>query len=285
MGGPSSERDVSLASGRAVAKGLREAGYGVTEVEIEGRKLALPAGTEAVFIAMHGEYGEDGELQDELRRLGMPYTGSGPEASRAGMDKRISKRIFVERGIPTAAYEVLTDGQARTLPLPVVVKPPCGGSSIGCQTVTGEKDWPAAIRQASAHGDSVLVEAFVAGRELTAGVVGRTALPIVEIVAPGGEYSYAAKYTKGASRYLVPAPLPPSLASRCQATALRVFDALGCRHMGRVDMRLTPEGELVVLEMNSIPGFTETSLLPKAAAAAGIGFPALCARIMEMAEV
>jgi D-alanine-D-alanine ligase len=285
MGGPSPERDVSLASGRAVAKGLREAGYRVAEVEIVGRQLTAPAGTEAVFIAMHGEYGEDGEVQDALRRLGMPYTGSGPEASRAGMDKRTSKRIFVERGIPTAAFEVLSDGQTRTLPLPVVVKPPCGGSSIGCQIVTEEKDWAAALRQAREHGDAVLVEAFVPGRELTAGVVGRTALPVVEIEAPGGVYNFAAKYTKGASRYLAPAPLPPPLASRCQAIALRVFDALGCRHLGRVDMRLTPEGELKVLEMNSIPGFTENSLLPKAAGAAGIPFSALCATIMEMAEV
>jgi D-alanine-D-alanine ligase len=283
MGGPSAERDVSLRSGRAVAGGLRQAGYQAREVTVEGRRLDLPPDVEAVFIALHGEFGEDGEVQALLEERGIPFTGSGFEASRAAFDKRISKRIFVENGIPTPAFEVRARGEAISLPLPVVVKPARQGSSIGAHRVFQECEKTDALRDALSYDPEALVERYIDGRELTVGIVEHQALPVIEIVAPGGWYGYEAKYTAGACRYLVPAPLPEETAERCREIALRVFYALGCRGFARVDFRCSADGELHVLELNSIPGFTETSLLPKAAAAAGISFPALCDRILSAA--
>jgi D-alanine-D-alanine ligase len=284
MGGPSSEREVSLRSGAAVARGLEQAGYCVQSVELTRAHVDVPAGVEAVFVALHGAYGEDGGVQADLNRLGIPYTGSGYAASRAAMDKAVSKKLFLEKGIPTASHELLRQGQRRTLSLPVVVKPTLEGSSIGVHRVLEEAQWTAALADALAHGSEVLVEAYIEGRELTVGVVGGEALPVVEIEAPGGWYGYDVKYTKGACRYHVPAALDAATAARCQRIALDVFSVLGCRGMGRVDFRLAADGTPCVLELNSIPGFTETSLLPKAAAAAGISFSGLCDRIMKMAQ-
>jgi D-alanine-D-alanine ligase len=284
-GGVSEEREISLASGRAVAQGLRQAGYEVEEVDVRGRAVVLGDGVEAVFVALHGEYGEDGGAQAELERRGVPYTGSGPEASRAAFDKRISKRVFVENGIPTPEHEILGRGGRRSLPLPVVVKPACQGSSIGVHAVRGEPEWEPAFSDSLSYGPEVIVERYVPGRELTVGVVGDAALPVVEIVAPQGWYGFDAKYTGGVTSYLVPAPLEPAVEAKCRDLGLRAFRALGCEGLGRVDMRLSPGGDIYVLELNSIPGFTQTSLLPKAAARAGIGFSELCDRIMGTASV
>ncbi len=283
MGGPSSERAVSLNSGRAVANGLRQAGYAVTEVDVTGRALNLPAGMDAVFVALHGEFGEDGGVQGLLEEMGIPYTGSGPESSRYSFDKQLSKKTFVQNGIPTPRYEILRSGESRTLALPVVVKPPCQGSSIGISRVLCEAEWEPALREALRFGPEVLVEEYIAGRELTVGIVDREALPVVEIVAPDGNYDYESKYTKGRTQYLVPAPLSPAASDACRAIAMRTFDALRCRGLARVDFRLSTEGELYVLELNNIPGFTETSLLPKAALCAGMTFPLLCDRILRAA--
>jgi D-alanine-D-alanine ligase len=285
MGGPSAERSVSLRSGAAVANGLRQAGHNVLEIDVQGRCLELPAGLDAVFIALHGEYGEDGTVQAELRDRGVAYTGSGPEASRLAFDKILSKRVLVEHGIPTPRSEVLTRGQSHTLPLPLVVKPARQGSSFGIHIVTDAGQWSAAFRDALSYGEQVLVETYVEGRELTVGVVGDEVLPVLEIRPSQEFYSYEAKYTKGDTEYLVPAPISAEDAAKCRDAAERTFKALGCSGMGRVDIRLTPRGEPFVLELNSIPGFTETSLLPKAARAAGIEFPALCDRILRMASV
>ena len=285
MGGPSSERDISLKSGSAVTRGLRSAGYSVTGVDVSGRTIRLPVGTEAVFIALHGEFGEDGTVQAILQEQRIPYTGSSPEASRNAFDKRLSKRIFDRAGIPSAPYEVLADPAHRTLSLPVVVKPPCQGSTIGIFKVAEEAEWKNAFAESIRYDGEVLVEAFIPGRELTVGIVGETVLPPIEILAPEGWYDFHAKYTKGQSRHLCPAPLDASVERQCQSIALSVFRALGCRGLGRVDFRLDPDGNLFVLELNNIPGFTETSLLPEAAAAAGIEFPELCRRIMEMAAL
>ena len=281
MGGPSAEREVSLRSGAAVAKGLREAGYDVAEVDVEGRYLNLPAGIDAVFVALHGEFGEDGEVQKLLEKKGIPYTGSGPFASNATFDKVLSKRIFVDNGIPTPSYEVLRTGIKRKLPLPVVVKPARQGSSIGVHRVFSEAEWPAALKDAFTHDANVIVEAYIKGRELTVGIVGVEVLPVIEIVAPDDWYGYDAKYVKGKTNYLVPAPLDEQISRTCQNLALQAFNALGCRSMGRVDMRLSEDGKPYVLELNSIPGFTETSLLPKAAAESGLNFSALCDRIIQ----
>lgn len=285
MGGPSSERAVSLKSGAAVAKGLSAAGYTVTEVDIHDRTLSLPAGIEAAFVALHGEFGEDGTVQNLLKARGIPYTGSNPESSRTAFDKRLSKIVFTRSGIPSAAYEVLSSPTRRTLPLPVVVKPPCQGSTIGIFKVSQESEWTSAFNESLRYDGEVLVEAFIPGRELTVGIVGELALPVIEILAPEGWYDFDAKYTKGHSRHLCPAPLEPAIESLCKTIALQTFKALGCRGLGRVDFRLDPQGNLFVLELNNIPGFTETSLLPEAALAAGIEFPELCRRIMEMAAL
>ena len=285
MGGPSAEAEVSLRSGAAVSGALRAAGYAVDEVNPRDGELHFAADVEAVFIALHGAFGEDGVVQQKLCAMGMPYIGSGAEASRKSLDKLQSKQVFTAAGIPTAAYEVLTAPAPHALPLPLVVKPASEGSSIGLHCVRHEADWDAALRDALAHGNPVLVEKYIPGRELTVGLLGEDALPVVEIRAPDGWYDYGAKYTKGRTEYLVPAPLTAEQTARCQELGRRVFHALGCRDLGRVDLRLTPEDELFVLEMNTIPGFTETSLLPKAAAAAGVGFVELCDRIMQRAAV
>jgi D-alanine-D-alanine ligase len=283
LGGPSSEREVSLRSGAAVARGLRTAGYAVTEVDVAGPDFVLPVGTEAAFIVLHGTFGEDGTLQALLEQRGVPYTGPGVAASRLAFDKILSKRVFEQQAIPTPRYEVLRPGQAPTLVPPAVVKPPREGSSVGMTRVQQADQWDAALQKVFALGQEALVEAFVDGRELTVGVVGDQVLPVVEIRAPGGEYDYRAKYTAGVTEYLAPAPLEADVTRRCQELAWRVFQALGCRGLGRVDIRLAPDGEPYVLEINTIPGFTETSLLPKAARCAGLEFPQLCERILNLA--
>lgn len=285
MGGPSAEREVSLCSGAAVARGLREAGYIVTEKVLGREGLSVPGGVEAVFIALHGEFGEDGKIQAALDLLNVPYTGSGALASQAAFDKTISKRVFVDGGVRTPDYEVLCDGGICLLDPPVVVKPACQGSTIGVHRVMDDREWDDAVRDARRYGPDVIVERFVSGRELTVGIVDEETLPVVEIVAPDGWYSYEAKYTKGETRYLAPAPIDEALARECRDLALMAFRALNCRGFGRVDLRCDAAGRPYVLELNSIPGFTETSLLPKAAAVAGMTFPELCARIMELARV
>jgi D-alanine-D-alanine ligase len=284
-GGPSSEREVSLASGAAVATGLRTAGYTVAEIDVTTREVDVPPGTEAVFIALHGAFGEDGALQELLRDKGIPYTGSGPESSRLSFDKRLSKKVFREQGVPSPPFEILRIGQGRSLSLPVVTKPPLQGSSIGIRRVFREEEWPPAMEEAARFDAEVLVEQFIEGSELTVGIVCGEVLPIIEIRAPGGYYDYGAKYTRGRTEYLVPAPIPEATARQCQDYAMQVYRAMDCAGMARVDIRLRPDGQPYVLELNSIPGFTETSLLPKAARAAGIEFPALCDRIMQSAAV
>lgn len=283
MGGPSEERDVSLRSGAAVADGLRLAGYDVAEVDVKGHSVELPDGVEAVFIALHGEFGEDGGVQAVLDEMGIAYTGSGAESSRRAMDKILTKQAFVKNGVPTPEYEVIRRGDSRLLDLPVVVKPACQGSSIGVHLVFSESDWQESLDDAFGHGEELLVEKFVAGRELTVGVVGGQALPVIEIVVADGWYGYDAKYTTGRTEYLVPADIGEGLTRKAQSLALQAFAALGCGGFGRVDFILDDVGGLWTLELNSIPGFTQTSLLPKAAACAGIDFAELCDRIMQSA--
>jgi len=281
MGGISAERAVSLASGAAIARALAAKGYRVTSVDVTSRHFTLPEGTDLAFIALHGTYGEDGEIQAELARRGVAFTGSGEASSRAAFDKVLSKRCFERAGIHTPRYEVLQAGQPRTLSLPVVVKPPRQGSSLGLAKVMHEAEWLPALAKALEYDHEVLVEAYIPGRELTVGIVAGEVLPVVEIRAPDGHYDYKAKYTKGATEYLCPAPLEPAVAKQCQQIAWDTFVALEASGLGRVDIRLTDDGIPFVLELNSIPGFTETSLLPKAAAAAGFSFADLCDKIVR----
>lgn len=284
-GGWGSEREVSLRSGAAVARGLREAGYAVEEIDVVSEALALPASVEAVFIALHGAFGEDGGVQAWLDARGLPYTGSGAASCRLAFDKHRTRDCLAAAGLPVAPGVVLTaPADAPPLPLPLVVKPCREGSSVGCHRVFEAAEWAPAVADALRFDREALVETYIPGRELTVGVLDEEPLPIVEIRPRGGYYDYQSKYTSGMTDYLVPAPLSGPDTARVQALALAVFRALGARGFGRVDVRMTPEGAPFVLELNSIPGFTETSLLPKAAAAAGIKFSALCDRILNNAR-
>ncbi len=288
MGGTSSERAVSLASGTAVAEALRKEGYDVAPVVLDEDRLeSLPEGVEAVFLALHGGYGENGGIQADLDRLRVPYTGPGAAASRLAMDKVATKQVLEAAGVPTPAYEVLRPGlDVTALPLPVVVKPPRDGSSVGISKVTEAGQWAdalAAARAVDADGEA-LVESYIPGREWTVGVVAGEALPVVEIRAPGGWYGFEAKYTKGLTEYVFPDSADDEpFAAECRVLALLAFGAIGCRGVSRVDFRVDPDGRPFVLEVNTIPGFTATSLLPKAAARAGIGFGALCVKLLENA--
>lgn len=288
MGGTSSEREVSLRSGAAVVDGLRDVGIDAIPVVLdEDRIESLPEGVEAVFLALHGGYGENGGVQADLDRLGVPYTGPGAEASRITIDKIATKRVLDAAGVPTAPYEVLPRGvETTSLPLPVVVKPPRDGSSVGISKVTAPGEWADALkvaRDADPQGE-VLVEAYIPGREWTVGVIGEETLPVVEIQAPNGWYGFQEKYTKGVTNYVFPeSPEDAPLVAKCQVLALLAFKAVGCRGVSRIDFRVTPEGEPYVLEINTIPGFTATSLLPKAAARKGLSFGALCAKLLEHA--
>ncbi|MBU0679061.1 MAG: D-alanine--D-alanine ligase [Verrucomicrobia bacterium] len=285
MGGPSAEREVSLASGSAVADALEEYGYTVVRIDVTEENLHLPESVEAAFIALHGAFGEDGRIQRLLAEQGVPYTGSGPESSEASFNKLTTKEMLLAAGLPTPRYEVIESPEELTLPLPVVVKPVKQGSSIGIARVFRESEWPESFRKAAGFESGVMVEEYIEGRELTVGVVGESALPVLEIVAPEGYYDYDAKYTKGKTEYRVPAPIPDEITELCQDYAIRTFKVLDCRGLGRVDFRLRPDGSVFILELNSIPGFTATSLLPKAAKVAGVEFPELCHRILQMASV
>lgn len=282
MGGPGSEREVSLRSGRAVAGALRQAGHRVTEVEIEGSEVGLPGDTGLCVLMIHGTFGEDGQIQGILDRRGIPYTGEGAEASRTAFDKLASKKLFDAAGVPTPRWEVLAPGQRPTLPLPIVVKAPREGSSVGVHLVRSADQVESALADCASMDREILVEELIEGRELTVGVVGDRALPVVEIRPQEGFYDYAHKYTKGASEYFCPAPLDEATTRRVQDAALAAHRALGLEVYSRIDILLRADGELFVLEANTIPGMTETSLLPKAAAAAGTSFPALCEEIAEL---
>lgn len=280
-GGPGAERVVSLRSGAAVAKALRSAGAIVDEIELEGMEVTIPGGTELVFNLIHGTFGEDGRLQALLDELGIPYTGEGAEGSRIAFDKILTKRALVHAGVPTPRFEVLSFGENPTLPLPVVIKAPRQGSSVGVHPVRDPSDVPAALADCLLHGNEILVEEMIEGRELTVGVLGDQSLPVVEIRPGEGFYDYANKYTKGATEYLVPAPLSVAETAAVQRVALEAVRALGLSVYSRVDVLLGKEGP-TVLEINTIPGMTETSLLPKASEAAGIPFASLCARIAQL---
>jgi D-alanine-D-alanine ligase len=284
-GGFSAEREVSLESGAAVAANLRKAGYTVTEIDVTSPDFAVPAEIEAVFIALHGTFGEDGGAQTRLTELGIPYVGADAEASRRSFDKLLTEICLRKAGVPVPESETLRRGDKRTLPLPVAVKPPRQGSSVGCSLVFKESEWALAMADALKYDDEILIQRFIPGREFTVGVVDGQVLPIVEIVTAAGWYDYTAKYKVDTTRYVIPAELDAATAAGMQKIAMETFEALGARGFGRVDFRMTPEGEQFVLELNTIPGFTSHSLLPKAAAAAGIEFSALCDRIMRTASL
>src|SRR5437879_3453449 len=286
LGGPSAEREVSLRSGEQAAKALRSLGHQVRTVDPQDQSWTLPRETDVVFLALHGTYGEDGTVQLRLEELGVPYTGCGPEASRLAFDKVLAKERFIAADVPTARFAVI-DSSAASWPIgwnpPVVLKPACQGSSVGLQFVERVSDWAKALAEASHHDIRVLMEEKIAGRECTVGILADEALPIVEVRPKTGVYDYQTKYTAGTTDYLCPAPFEPTVTRRIQAAGMAAFKAVNGRDYARVDVMVRPDGEPVVLEVNTLPGMTETSLLPKAAAAAGIGYAELCQRMLDLA--
>lgn len=321
MGGRSSEREISLRTGQGVAQALRNLKHDVTSVDAADGTV-LPAGKEeasapkrdevlklpltsmlaaiqtpavrdadVVFIALHGTYGEDGTIQAALELAGKTYTGSGVLASAIAMDKAMSKRVFEREAIPTPHWVVLEagvpGGSIDTSLLggyPLIVKPNSEGSTVGLTIVKHPSELNAALERAGRHDRQILVEQYIAGRELTVAVVGEEAYPIVEIEPKSGFYDYESKYTKGKTEYTCPAPLDKELSRHVRELAVECAAALGCRGVVRVDFRLSEDDEPYVLEVNTVPGMTPTSLVPMAAQAKGLTYDQLVGRILDMAR-
>ena len=289
MGGPGSEREVSLASGKAVHKALLGLGLDAVVVDVTGTSVDLPAGTDLAFNLIHGTFGEDGKLQRILEDMGVPYTGAGVASSRRAFDKNLAKQAFIAAGVPTPRAEIVDVSAGPRLPsfsAPFVVKPPREGSSVGVHIVKDSAMGEAAMADAARYGNDILVEEFIEGRELTVAILGDKALPVVHIIPPEGVYDMATKYPwlsgkATGSQYICPADLGEAATRVVQDAALAAHRALGIEIYSRVDVLLDAAGRPFVLEANTIPGMTETSLLPMAAAAGGIDFPTLCMMIAE----
>jgi len=294
MGGSSSERAISLKSGIAVYESLRKENLDAVAIDIQTddtvfcRQLLKQSGIDVAFVALHGRFGEDGGIQALLEEQGIPYTGSGPQASLLAMDKVASHKIFAKAGIPIPSCVVVSLSQDKSLDLshigleaPFVVKPARQGSSIGL-SIVGKEELKEAIEYASGFDKQVIVEEYIPGREITVGILGHEALSIVEIISQNKFYDYQAKYEPGKSSYVVPADLSDEISRQAQCIAQEAHKSLGCFGFSRVDMRLSPDNRLFVLEVNSIPGLTETSLLPKAAKVSGLSFVQLCIRILNL---
>lgn len=288
-GGTSSEREVSLVSGRAVYEALREKGCDVFLVDPIDKnfiEVLKAAGTTIAFIALHGSFGEDGTVQHLLDEAGIPYTGSGPFASQLAFDKSQAQALFKKLAFRIPEFIVfgkLTDFRGlRPFSLPVVVKPAMAGSSVGVTIVRQETEYEAACLKAFEHSNKVLVEQFIEGRELTVGILGNRALPAVEVLPKRSFYDYEAKYQDTGTTYECPAKLSARESVRLSQVALDAFHALGCEVMARADFILSRQGEPFLLEVNTIPGLTGKSLLPKAAKASGIEFYDLCTKILEL---
>lgn len=304
-GGRSLEREVSLRSGGNVEAALRRLGHEVIPLDADQHLVGLlrEHRPDVAFVAMHGKGGEDGTVQELLEILGIPYTGSGVLACQRSMDKVVAKAIMSEADIPTPAWFAFSEdafrelGAADTLGeirarlgLPLVVKPAKQGSALGISVARTAEAIPRALMSALAYDERVLLEAFVPGRELAVAVIGTDdpqALPVVEAVPLHGAdfYDFEARYTPGATELRAPAPIEAGIAAEASRLALACYEALGCRGFGRVDLILDPDGHLWVLELNAIPGMTDTSLLPAAAAAAGMGFDEVVARILDLADL
>jgi D-alanine-D-alanine ligase len=289
-GGLSAEREVSLRTGAAVLKALSESGYSVIDIDA-GRDLAerlRSAEAEVAFIALHGRFGEDGTVQGLLELLNIPYTGSGVLASALAMDKVTAKQLLIYHGLKTPDFAVFRQGDdAHAVDWrrwPAVVKPAREGSTIGVAIVRRAEELPDALAAALVHDSLVLIEEFIEGMEVTVGVLDGDALPIIQVVPKGGFYDYHAKYTAGQTEYILPAPLPAPLYAHLQDAAVAAFRALGCAGAARVDFMVRGEN-VFCLEVNTIPGMTETSLLPKAARQAGISFEQLVLKILAGAEL
>lgn len=294
MSGPSTEKKISLKSGHAVYAALKDSGYKVVPVIIktasvqDNIRLLKFKKIDCAFIALHGRFGEDGGIQKILSRLKIPYTGSGIKASRLAMDKIASRKIFQKHGLNVPRSKVLNESSYRGLNLrnlnfPLVVKPATHGSSIGLSIVSGPKDISKALNSAFRFDKRIIIEEYIKGRELTVGILEEKAMPVIEIVPKRDFFDYQAKYSKGLTDYIVPAKLSPALTRRVKKAALAAHRLLGCCGCSRVDIILNKNGQPFVLEVNTIPGFTSTSLLPKAAKISGIGFSSLCLKLIRLA--
>ncbi len=299
MGGQSSEREISLKTGEAVYRSLVRSGYDAVAIDV-GPALYQTLQEQLVemaFLALHGPGGEDGAIQGFLETLGIPYTGSGVRASAIGMHKVATKTQLAAEKIPVPGGTVVWRGTSTTLgrlltacklKLPVVVKPASQGSTIGVTIVRTSSQWKEALRLAHQYDEEAMVEAFIPGHEVTVSLLGGadgtvTSLPAVEIVAPDGFYDFSAKYEKGRTQYLCPAPLSAAVTRQIRQIAIKTYRVLGCKGAARVDFRITPKGKPYVLEINTVPGMTETSLLPMAAGKADIAYDALTERILQSA--
>jgi D-alanine-D-alanine ligase len=292
MGGPSAEREISLISGKAVLAALQSKGVDAHAFDPAERELfdLKREGYARVFIALHGRFGEDGTVQGALEVMRLPYTGSGVMASALAMDKWRTKLVWDASGIPTPRFAMVDrstswEKLAEVLGLPVIVKPSREGSTIGLTKCASVADLPAAYALAARYDDLVIAEEFIAGRELTASILGDTALPLVRIEAPQGNYDYQHKYFTDETRYYCPSGLEARLEDEIRAVALRSFRVLGCRGWGRADVMVRADGSYSFLEMNTSPGMTGHSLVPIAARAVGIDFPELCVRILQDARL
>jgi D-alanine-D-alanine ligase len=285
-GGTSSEREISIKSADAVFKALAGIGMDVFKIDVQSpqalrQDLKLQV-IDTAFIALHGKFGEDGMVQSLLCEEGIPYTGSGPQASKASLDKELSKRVFRQHNIPTPDYLILekqgfSEKDLKDIKVPCVVKPCNGGSSIGMSIVDINENIYPAVKEAFAYDDKIIIEDYIDGMDITVGILDEKPLPVISIKPQDLFYSYHSKYTLGGSKYTVPADLPKPISGRARALGIMAHRDLGCECFSRVDMILDKAGrDIMVLEANTIPGFTQTSLLPKAAEAIGIGFSDMC---------
>ena len=292
MGGKSAERPVSLKSGAMILAALKKKGVDAHAFDPAERSLdsLVAQAFERVFIALHGRYGEDGTVQGALELLGIPYTGSGVLASALAMDKWRTKLLWHAAGVPTPRCELLSRdsdlaGVAGRLGLPLMVKPVNEGSSIGMSKVRDTAHFEEAYALAANYDSAVIAEQFIDGPELTVGILGGDALPVIRLETPRDFYDYEAKYHAADTRYLIPCGLPPEAENAIQREALRAFAVLGCRGWGRVDLMLDGTGRPQFLEVNTSPGMTDHSLVPMAARHTGLTFEDLCMRILELAHV
>jgi len=295
MGGPSSEREISLKSGKAVLSALLDSGVDALGIDIttdntqENMRLLQSQNLNSVFIALHGRFGEDGSIQEILEKMNLPYTASGVAASRLAMDKIGSLKMFKAGGLCVPKSHFIEKSAYRKskvyqndLGLPLVIKPANHGSSIGLSLVEADAGIPAAIELAFQFDERIIIEEYISGRELTVGVLAEAALPVIEIVPKNKFFDFAAKYQAGLTDYIIPAHLEESLTGKIQQAALAAHKLLGCSGCSRTDIILSKEGLPYVLEVNTIPGMTSTSLLPKAAKIIGIDFNRLCLKLLEL---
>ncbi len=286
MGGPGHEREVSLASGKGVASALRSICREVVEVDVTGNDVTMPDQCDMAFNVVHGTFGEDGQIQRILDQQSVLYTGEGVEASEAAFDKTISKGLFTAAGVATPHYALRRPGQQLEFKLPCVIKAPRQGSSVGVFIAKDEASAAEALREVAKLDKVILLEEFVTGRELTVGVLGRSPLPVIEIIPQDGFYDFRNKYPflkpGGGAQHVCPAKLSKREEDAVKSLALAACDALQVEVYCRVDVLLPASGLPTVLEINTIPGMTEASLLPEAAGVAGISYPELCRQIIQL---